>query len=119
MPSIMNPDTTYVEHTHRWEETNEAVNKESWKEEDLVEPEFLEGISYERRKGNPHLELTSLNEELNAIALLQDKGYSFGLETFTLQTGETLKDHLGLITDFLVSRKPHNQTLKLMVVRIG
>lgn len=119
MPSIMNPNTNYVEHTHRWEETNEPVNKQTWKEEDKVQPSFPEQIRYERRKGNPHLELTSLNDELNAIALLQEKGYSFGLETFTLQTGESLKDHLSLISDFLVSRKPYNQTLKLMVVRIG
>ena len=119
MPSIMNPDTTYVEHIHRWEETNEAVDKQTWKEEDSIQPEFPEGIRYECKKGNPHLSLASLKDELTAISTLQDNGYSFGLETFTLQTGETLEDNLDFIKDFLVSRKPNNQTLKLMVVRIG
>lgn len=83
------------------------------------EPTFPEGIRYECKKGNPHLSLASLKDELTAISTLQDNGYSFGLETFTLQTGETLEDNLDFIKDFLVSRKPNNQTLKLMVVRIG
>ena len=83
-------------------------------------PKFAdERIRYERSKGSNRLTRLALEQELNAIETLSDLGYGFGLHSFILPSGDEFNERLDEVTDFLVRRIPSNQTVKIMVIRIG
>ena len=127
MPNLMNPNTTYVEHTHTLEFSDSNIglidklmeDQEPKETLDTDEPKFSERIRYERSKGSSRMTRMALEQELNAIETLSDLGYGFGLHSFILPSGDEFNERLDEVTDFLVRRIPSNQTVKIMVIRIG